>query len=75
MIVLNCAFACPIVAPGARRAIIELNSLPRPSSDICCGVNENGTSSAVSRDGYASPVVFAGAAGSFSGERKDGAAK
>ena len=31
--------------------------------------------SAVSRDGYASPVVFAGAAGSFTSDRKDAAAK
>ena len=37
-----CPFACSMVAPGLSRAIIELNSLPRPLSLICAGVNENG---------------------------------
>ena len=34
-IVFICASSCSIVAPGASRAIIELNSLPRALSDIC----------------------------------------
>ena len=50
-IVFICALSCSIVAPGRSRAIIELNSLPRPWSDICCGVNANGTSAAMSRAG------------------------
>ncbi len=51
MMVFICASSCSRVAPGARRAIMALNSLPRPWSLICSGVNENGTSSAMSRAG------------------------
>ncbi len=51
MIVSNSAFASASVAPGRSRAIIELNSFPRPLSAICAAVNENGTIRATSRAG------------------------
>ena len=46
-----CASSCSRVAPGARRAIMLLNSLPRAWSVVSSGAKANGTSRAMSRAG------------------------
>ncbi len=51
----TCSFASASVAPGRKRAIIALNSLPRSSSVVCAGVNAYGTQSWVLLSGEMNP--------------------